>query len=208
MYGRRRFFGRREAGLTLIELVVAIALLAIMTVMAYRALDSISRAGDRTKEQSERWRDITMFFERFGADVGQAVSRPIRAGDGTLVAEWIAQPAAMLPTDAGDDKVSAQLEFTRKSSPGRDEIRIGFRLNKGRIELLNWHVLDRAPSSTADVVPLLDGVKTMHLGFLDKIGAWHENWPIGDVTQPLPRAVAIELTLADDTVLNRVFALP
>lgn len=208
MRSKPSFLARTETGLTLIELIVAVALLAILAVMAYRGLDSITRAGARTQAETERWRAISMFFERFGADVGRATRRPIRAGDGSPLPEWMGQAFVAANDAAAVDKVNAQLEFTRKSPSGSDEIRLGYRFNNNRVELLIWRTLDRAPSSVADIYPLLDGVKAMRLAHLDKDGAWHDAWPIGDRSQLLPRAIAIELTLGDDTVYRRVFALP
>ena len=200
---------RAESGLTLIELIVAVALLAILAVMAYRGLDSITRAGDLTQMESERWRSISMFLERFGTDVGQAVKRPVRAGDGAPLPEWSAPLATVFDDPAAiDDKVTAQLEFTRKSPAGSDEIRLGYRLRSNHIELLIWRVLDRAPSSTADVHSLLDGVKAMRFRHLDNAGILHDTWPISDPAQLLPRAVVLELTLSDDMVISRIFALP
>jgi general secretion pathway protein J len=197
------------AGVTLIELIVAVALLAVLTLMAYRGLDSVSRAADHTQAESERWRAIAMFFERLGADVAQAASRPVIGGDGKPVPEWLAPPFDPIAAAAGEDRIRAQVEFTRKSPPGGDEVRLGYRLGAGRVELLLWRVLDRAPDSVAEVHPLLDGVKAMRLRHLDRAGAWHETWPpANDRSQPLPRALAVELTLSNDLVLSRIFALP
>lgn len=198
-----------QTGLTLIELIVAIALLAVMTLMSYRGFDSMLRASDHVRDESERWQAISMFFERLGADVGQATQRPVRAGDDTLLPEWIGlAPAARSDEAALADAVQAQLEFTRKSPPGRDDLRLGYRLNNNRVELLIWRVLDRAPNSTADIQPLLDRVKTLRFRYLDAAGNWNDNWPIADKQQTLPRALAAELTLADGTAMQRVFALP
>lgn len=209
MHGRSLTAARAQAGLTLIELMVAIALLAILAVMAYRGLDGVTRTGDRAREESDRWRAIALFFERFGSDVGQATKRPVRAGDGSLLPVWIGLPVT--PSNeatAATDKITAELEFSRKSPAGSDELRLGYRLRNERIELLIWRVLDRAPSSTADVHPLLDRVKTMRIKHLDSSGIWQDAWPITDPSQVLPRAVAIELTLDDKRVLSRVFAVP
>lgn len=200
---------RAEAGLTLIELIVAVAVLAVLTIMSYRGLDSMTRASDRTLAESERWRNISMFFQRLSSDIGQATLRPVRGGDDQLLPEMVGQ--ALNAENGGaatDDKVNAQLEFTRKSPSGNDEVRLGYRLRDNRVELLIWRVLDRAPSSTADIHPLLEGVKLLRFSHLDKAGAWHDSWPVADRTQLLPRAVAVELTLTDGMVLHRVFALP
>ena len=200
---------RRQRGLTLIELVVAIALLAVLTIMAYRGFDSMLRAGDQIQKESERWQAISMFFERLGADVGQATRRQIRAGDDTVLPDWLGMPAINSENEnTVDDKVYAQLEFTRKSPPGSDDVRLGYRLRNQRVDLLIWRSLDRAPEAKADVHPLLDGVKALRFRHLDAAGNWNDVWPSPDKSQLLPRGLAVELTLGDGTVMQRMFALP
>ena len=192
---------RPQSGLTLIELIVAVALLALLTVMAYRGLDSMTRANDRTLAESERWRAMTLLLERFGADVSQPARRPVRGpADAPLPAWW---GRAMSEPNGAD----AQLEFSRKSPPGRDESRLGYRLRGGNVELLVWGVLDRAPASPAEVYPLLEQVSALQFRHLDAQGVWQEQWPVKD-TEPLPRAVSIELTLAEGPSVKRIFALP
>lgn len=192
---------RPQFGLTLIELMVAVALLALVTVMAYRGLDSMTRANDRTLTESERWRAATLFLERFAADVSQPVIRPVRGPAGTPLAAWWGR---MLTEPEGAD---AQFEFSRKSPPGQDESRLGYRLRGGNIELLVWRVMDRAPTSTAEVYPILENVSALRFQYLDSQGLWREQWPVMD-TEPLPRAVSVEFTLANGPTVRRIFALP
>jgi len=192
---------RRQFGLTLIELIVAVALLALLTVMAYRGLDSMTRANERTLTESERWRAVTLFLERFAADVSQPARRPVRGpSDATLATWWgraITEPAG----------TGAQFEFSRKSPPGQDESRLGYRLRGGNVELLVWRVLDRAPASSVEMYPVLEDVSALRFQHLDAKGLWWDRWPLAD-TEPLPRAVSIELTLAEGLTVNRIFALP
>ncbi len=190
-----------QSGLTLVELIVAVALLALLTVMAYRGLDSMTRANDRTLAESERWRATTLLLERFGTDVSQPVRRPVRGSAGTPLAAWWGR--AMTEPDGAD----AQLEFSRKSPPGRDESRLGYRLRGGNVELLVWRVLDRAPASAAEVYSLLDNVRALRFRHLDAQGVWQDQWPLTDA-EPLPRAVSIEVTLAEGPSVKRIFALP
>ena len=192
---------RLQTGLTLIELIVAVALLALLTVMAYRGLDSMTRANDRTLAESERWRATTLLLERFGADVSQPARRPVRGAAGAPLPAWWGR--AMTEPDGAD----AQFEFSRKSPPGRDESRLGYRLRGGKVELLVWRVLDRGPASVAEVYPLLENVSALLFRHLDARGVWQDHWPLSD-TEPLPRAVSIELTLADGPSVKRIFALP
>jgi len=192
---------RSQSGLTLIELIVAVALLALLTVMAYRGLDSMTRANDRTLAESERWRETTLLLERFGADVSQPARRPVRGAAGAPLPAWWGR--AMTEPDGAD----AQFEFSRKSPPGRDESRLGYRLRGGKVELLVWRVMDRGPASGAEVYPLLENVSALLIRHLDAQGVWQDQWPVSDA-EPLPRAVSIELTLAGGPSVKRIFALP
>ncbi|OGA44493.1 MAG: type II secretion system protein GspJ [Betaproteobacteria bacterium RIFCSPLOWO2_12_FULL_63_13] len=192
---------RLQSGLTLVELIVAVALLALLSVMAYRGLDSMMRSNDRTLAEVERWRATTFLLERFAADVSQPARRQIRGAAGELLPAWWGQALA---EPAGTE---SQLEFSRKSPPGQDESRLGYRLRGGNVELLVWRVLDRAPGSKAEVYKLLTNVRALRFRHLDERGVWQDEWPQSDV-EPLPRAVAVELTLAEGPTVTRIFALP
>ena len=192
---------RPQSGLTLVELIIAVALLAVLSVMAYRGLESMMRSNDRTLAETERWRNTTLLLERFAADVSQPARRQIRTGDGEMLPAWWGHA---LPEPAGNE---SQLEFTRKSPPGQDESRLGYRLRGGNVELLIWRVLDRAPGASAEAYTLLTNVRSLRFRHLDTNGIWQDEWPLSEA-EPLPRAVAIELTLAEGPVVTRIFALP
>jgi len=204
---QRRSAIRLEAGLTLIELLVAVALLALLTTMAYRGIDSMSRTSQRSLAEGERWQAVALFFERLANDVAQPALRPVRIGAESAkpLPEWWGRLAAEV---AGSDATAAQLEFTRKSPSGRNEIRLGYRLRDGRVELLIWPVLDRAPNSLPEVYTLLEGVSSLDFHHLDAAGNWQEVWPAAGGKEILPRAIAVDLVLSDGTRLHRVFALP
>ncbi|MEN9357901.1 MAG: type secretion system protein [Pseudomonadota bacterium] len=251
---------RHSHGMTLIELIVAIALLALVTLIAYRGLSLLERSNQQLTHESERWQDIALFFARFGNDVTQPSARPIHIGTtqptpgsssvlptlptpnapGTSAGATLAAANAIvsqnlmsalganadvsnapslpawqgrrLPERAASDSTDqADLEFTRKSAPGRDEIRIGYRLRGSRLELLIWPALDRAPHTIPEIYPLLDDVAALHLRYMDAAGLWQERWPVSENWNHqslLPRGVEIEITLHDGTRLTRVFALP
>ncbi len=200
---------RAQRGLTLIELLVAVVLLAVIASMAYRGLDSMTRSSERVEAEVERWQGLALFFERFASDVAQPARRPVRlmAADGaagtplsfTELAAWRGQPV----TDS-----ATFLEFTRKSVDGRAEVRLGYRLRAAQLELLIWPTLDRTAQAQPEVYPLLDNVEQLRLRHLDTGGAWQEVWPVGSDPMALPRGVDIELRLRGGLHLRRVFALP
>ena len=201
---------RRDAGLTLIELIVAVALLAVITSMAYRGLDSVSRSSARNLAEGEYWQGVALLFERIASDVAQPVRRPVRAGADKAEAlpEWWGRGAPGAGAATGSDPAAAQLEFTRKSPQGRDEIRLGYRLRDDKVELLLWPVLDRAPGTRPEIYVLLEGVSSLRFRHMDSSGAWRDVWPVAGVAAALPRALAVEITLKDGVTLQRLFALP
>ncbi|MCX7169330.1 MAG: type II secretion system minor pseudopilin GspJ, partial [Proteobacteria bacterium] len=190
------------------ELMVAVALLAVITSMAYRGLDSMTRSSAHSLAVGEHWQGVALLFERIASDVAQPSRRPVRAlaDKDPALPEWWGRP---LDNTAADiDPAAAQLEFTRKSPPGRDEVRLGYRLHANKVELLLWPALDRAPGSLPEIYVLLEGVSTLNFRYLDSGGTWQDNWPIVGSKETLPRAIAVEITLNDGTNLHRLFALP
>ena len=70
----------KQRGMTLIELLVAVALLAIVASLAYRGLDNLSLNSRHLGNQARHWQDLALFFNRFAHDVAQPVARPIHVG--------------------------------------------------------------------------------------------------------------------------------
>ncbi|MCX7175991.1 MAG: type II secretion system minor pseudopilin GspJ [Proteobacteria bacterium] len=206
----RKFPIDRETGLTLIELMVAVALLAVITSMAYRGLDSVSRSSEHSIAEGDHWQGIALLFERIASDVAQPASRPVRAGAENAVPlpAWWGRDVVGAGDATGVDAAAAQLEFTRKSPSGRDEVRLGYRLRDGKVELLLWPVLDRAPGTQPEVYALLEGVSGLRFRHLDSTGTWQDTWPVTGIKDVLPRALAVEITLKDGVTLHRLFALP
>ena len=192
----------RGSGFTLIELLVAILLFALLSMMAYRGLDAMARANERVVGDSDQWQAITLFFERFAADVSQPSGRSVRGNSGAPLLQWWGR-ALIEPANA-----DAQLEFTRKSPTGQDDVRLAYRLRANTVELLIWPVLDRSPASQAQVYALLENVSAMRLRYLDSQGTWQDSWPAPGLDEALPRAVSIELSVAGQTAVQRIFALP
>ena len=126
----------RQLGMTLIEVLVAISLLAILASLAYRGLDQLQRQSTQLLDDSRRWQDLAASFQRLETDLAQAVYRPVRpavkaeAGlssassaitqivssldDSAFRPALLGLPAAMSETDS---PVSAFVTQTADSSP-------------------------------------------------------------------------------------------
>lgn len=72
MNTRRRFSSGVTAGFTLVELLVAIAILAMVAVLGWRGLDGIVRARVALTEQMEMTRGLQLAFAQMQADCEHA----------------------------------------------------------------------------------------------------------------------------------------
>jgi general secretion pathway protein J len=81
---------RRAAGFTLIEMLVAIALLAIVAVLSYRGLDAIMRSRETLTQHMTSERALSQLFAQMSVDMRAAArddelgQPPVRVGGGVL----------------------------------------------------------------------------------------------------------------------------
>src|ERR1700748_611680 len=81
---------RSAAGFTLIEMLVAIALLAVVAVLSYRGLDAILRSREALTAHMSSERAMSQLFAQMSVDVRNAArddelgQPPVRGGGGTL----------------------------------------------------------------------------------------------------------------------------
>ncbi|MCS6785856.1 MAG: type II secretion system minor pseudopilin GspJ [Thiobacillaceae bacterium] len=192
---------RPQGGFTLLELMVAVAILAVLGVTAYAGLDAAYRTQARLKEEDARWRALALLWLRLEDDLRAWVPRPVRARGGQPQAAWLAEPQVHAA-------YGAQLEMTRLTDAAAGEgppVRVGYRLREGRVEGLRWPVLDAGPRAEPQVAVLLTGVRVFDLAYLDAQGVWHTRWPPAPEAGR-PRAVRVSLSLEDGRVFHRLFA--
>jgi general secretion pathway protein J len=192
-------------GFTLLEVLIAIAIVAVIAVLGYRALASLSDAETRLAAEATRWRTLDLFFARLEGDMREAMPRSARSG-AVREAPWL----GAVIRSGGNDGDSA-VAFSRAGpefniEPGSAGQRLGYRLREGTVEVLYWPSFDRPQDAPATSYALLTDVTRFRLIYLARNNAWVESWPIaGDAD--LPRAVRVQLTLSSGETLERWLAL-
>ena len=188
---------RRQRGLTLIELMVALAIFAVLGVLSYRALAEVSTSRTRLEDGFERWRSIGRAMQRIDADLLQLVA-PATSSSPTTSAQ--ASPPLLLTRAASG---GAELQLLRLDE-ARGVRRVGYRLVDGRLDWLRWSGRDAFGEPTVE--PLLGNVRNVRWRFLTG-GNRVDAWPPGDRRGTLPDAVILELELPDHGTLTRFIAL-
>jgi len=191
----------RTHGFTLVELLIALAILALVALLGYRAVSSLTESEARLAAESERWRGLDALFARLEADMRAAVPRDARVG-----------AAKEPPWTAGADAAgNSEFRLSRAGpefvlEPGSAGQRIGYRLRNGALEVLYWPHLD-VPADTAPIAyGLAEGIARFAVGYLDGRGGWHDHWPLlGE--SAIPRAVRVTLMLDDGATVERWITL-
>ena len=195
-----------ERGFTLIELLVALVILTILAVAGYSGLNAVIQTRERVAVETRKWQHLAFFFSRLNQDVAQAVQRPVRDEDGAIVrAAWVGNAVTVGENDA-------ELIFTRAGIPNEGSAlqapqRIGYRLEQGKILMLRWPELDRAPGAEPVRYPVLEGVREFTLRYLDANRIWQQQWQYPTDLNKLPLAVEVTLTLAGGEIITRLFVL-
>ena len=70
-----------------------------------------------------------------------------------------------------------------------------------------WPGLDAAPNAVPVRYPVLTGVTTLELQYLNTDLVWANAWPITAQGPPIPQAVRVRIVLASGEEIMRVFAL-
>lgn len=204
----------QQAGFTLLEVVIAIAIFALLGLGTYRMLDSVLRADEATRASEQALRELTRAFVALDRDLAQTVARGVRDPYG--------DKRAALIGELGARDGRAAIEFTRHGwfNPlglARAQLqRVRWRLNDdGELQRTYWTVLDQAVDSQPREQTLLTGVESLTLRFLDAEGEWQAQWPPGDANlreaeQRLLLPQAVELTLEHRRYgeLSRLYRLP
>ena len=197
----------RARGLTLLELIIAVAVFAIFSVMGYGSLMRLLDDRERIDVERAYWRATALAFVRLDRDFSLARNRPIRDGSGNDQPAFAGQPTD--PRALADPNV----EFTRggilvPNGFTADLQRVGYRVIDGNLMRLTWPVLDRAPATEPVATPLLRDIEEFEVRFYVN-GAWVDRWPpltqTGVLAPPLPEAVEVTLGVKGRETYKRVF---
>lgn len=193
----------QQRGFTLLELVVATAVFAIMSAMVYSTLAGVRTSLSFSEESESAMRELHYAMRRIAMDVSQLQPRPVRDELG----DWSGAVAAGNGTAALELSVGGWRNPL--ASPRGTIQRVAYTLDGDVLTRLHWPVLDRTLATEPLRIDLLTGVVNVEISFLHENGEWSEQWPplsgggAADVRQR-PRAVEIVIEHEQWGLINRI----
>jgi len=207
----------KARGFTLLELLIAMAIFAVIGAMALGGYVQLARQSERLEVSMKRTRAVQMTMMRFAQDFAELEPRPVRDALGSS-----SEPAIL-----ADARSTSLVQFTRAgwSNPAaipRSTLqRVAYRIEDGKLYRDHWAVLDRTLTTEPVKVEMLDQVRSLKLRFMARSRTWFDQWPATtSLATPVqsanpnasvnerPLAVEVTLELEDWGSLVRLIEVP
>lgn len=207
-------------GFTLIEVLIAMAITAFVSLLSYQTLSTALTGIDSARSESDRLHEITRAFNVLSRDIRLISNRPVRDEFGMLASAV-----------SGGELARDPLRLTRSGwhnstgAPRSTLQRVAYRLEEDRLLRLTYPVLDRTTAIEPTETVLIEDVEELAFRFLPSVNVvevnrdqtidrrfWQDNW-VADVgfTDKLiepPAAIEVRITLTDWGELERLYVMP
>jgi|GEM_PF-85110 len=180
---------RRQQGFTLLEVMIALMVFALISMMAWQIIHGAMENSAFTDKQTANLSQLQLTYSRLERDLTQMVPRPVHGDDSAFHLNGEA-----LAFTTQDNLAS----FGRPAEP--DILRVTWLLDKNTLWREFSPPLDLASNTQGTRVSVLEHVKGVQWRFFQE--GWRANW---DSKTSIPQGVELTLTMENDEQWRWVF---
>jgi general secretion pathway protein J len=197
---------RWPKGFTLIEILIALTVFAIIATITSSVLYNTFTTRTRVNEQAERLNELQLAISIIQQDTLQTVERAIRGNEMRL-----------FPVFVGQDHY---LELTRDGLVNPNSVekrsslkRIALVCQEGKLLRRTWRTLDPIDRNIYEDKVLISNLSNCYFNYLNHtlqtLSEWREQAVMqNQKKEPLPKAIQLNITLKDWGDLNMLFIIP
>ncbi len=188
---------RRNAGFTLLELLIAIAIFAILTGIAYSGFGSLTHTKMVVEEESDDLAELQRAIMVLERDFIQTSPRSVRIGNNERTPAMFSQPGAEFIVEFSRNGWRNPVDLPRSNLQ-----RVAYQIKENILYRFHWQNIDRVRYEEPVSRKILSGVDKFELQFLDQDDQWISKWPPGfgldtgnEISENLPQAVSLNFYL-------------
>lgn len=192
---------RRQGGFTLLEVVVAVSIFAVMGVIAFSGLNKMTRDGHTLADSNNRLSELQFAVVYFDRDWAQVSPRKIRNQYGDEESNIVIVDDSITFTRSGWSNILGH----RRSNLQR----VQYLVDDERLLRRYWRSLDHMAGEVPIETVLLDNVESMEVALVNVLGNPIRSWPVdASYNDGRPILLALKLELPDRGEIVRLLEVP
>jgi len=195
----------KQRGFTLLEVMVALGILAFVIIATHQILETTTRAKDASDEKIAELNGLQTTFRLMDQDFSQMTKRAVRNESGDVQEQYLLAGRYVLESQYDGIAFVRDGWINPINLLPRSELQaVGYRVIDDNLERVYRVYVDQLDNMEPRVQRVLENIEELKFEFLDEKNEWQEQWEI----KALPKAVAVTLQQIEAEPIRRVFLVP
>ncbi len=188
-------------GFTLIEILIALFIFAIISTILATTLHTIFSNQTRAEQHAEKLNELQLAILLFSRDIQQVVDRPITDTQGAEQTSFIGTSSSVTFTHGGWTNPLGALNRSTLQ-------RVNYFLNQHNLFRQTWDGLDITSKNISSSRKIFSPVQELQFDYFDEKNQLYNRWPPPDKNNAgLPRAVRIIITIPNQGKLSQLYII-
>ena len=207
----KRAYKLRQRGFTLIEVMIAIVIMAMIAVMTSQSFTAAIASSEATQEAIDRIAAVDRIWVLLETDMRNVIPAMPKVPRGKPIPPVFIDPSEEYRLTLLRAGYANPLRL-----PRTEVVRVGYRFEDNAIWRDTWFNISESDEREARPQIILEGVEDLFIKALPNVpnrssvsgGPWQDRWPVsGQLPQTLPAAIEITLITEDFGEVKRIYSI-